>query len=171
MGFFGSKLNSLELPSSVKEIGEASFQWSELKDITLNDGLVYIGEGAFASTKLKRVDIPSSVRIIGTHAFVNCQQLETVILPVTMTNLYGYTFALCRNLKEIYCHAVTPPAASVSDFYTKDEIEPSPDSSPDYNYHSNIDFDKCVLHVPAASVELYKKAPGWSMFKNIRSLE
>lgn len=166
--FFCSKLKALDVPSSVKEIGEAAFQGSELEAITLNEGLVTIGEGAFASTKLRQIDIPASVKVIGTEAFVDCRQLENVTLPATLTNLSGKTFIYCCNLKEITCHAVTPPAASDSDFYFKDN-GPHPDSDP--NYHRNIDFDKCVLYVPAEAVDRYRQAEGWKRFKNIFAVE
>lgn len=65
--FYKSKIESIEIPSSVKEISEATFIYcSKLKSVILNEGLKVIWESAFAGTKIESIMIPSTVeRIFG----------------------------------------------------------------------------------------------------------
>ena len=83
-----TELNAIEIPASVKSIGELAFspRWSgtmSLSEVTLHEGLESIGAYAFADdtgngTLLTEVGIPSTVTMIGSYAFGGSQKLESV---------------------------------------------------------------------------------------------
>ena len=63
-----SKIEKLQLPSTLKKIGNMAFIGTE--SLSIPEGVMEIGNGAFfGSPKLSWVSIPSSVRKIGTDAF------------------------------------------------------------------------------------------------------
>lgn len=78
-------LEEIEIPSSVKEIGECAFGGkplisstpNPLRKIILNEGLEKIGARAFASCRsLETIKIPSTVKEIGGGAFDDCPNIK-----------------------------------------------------------------------------------------------
>lgn len=70
LAFAKTKLASLRLPSTLKELGEqAFFHCSDLRDVDLPLGLLRIGENCFAHSSLSCIEIPASVESIGLGAF------------------------------------------------------------------------------------------------------
>ena len=70
--------------------------------------------------------------------------LEYVFLPKGITSIGDYAFNGCSNIKEMTCNAITPPVCGTSVFR---------------------DINKTIpLHLPEASVELYKIADQWEEF-------
>ena len=45
-------------------------------------------------------EIPKEVNIIGAYCFVNCD-IETIVIPTTITQIQSFSFSHCKNLKEI----------------------------------------------------------------------
>ncbi len=82
------KINSLAIPNGVKEIG--------------NDSFVRKG--------ITNVVIPNTVIKIG-RAFNDCQSLETITIPSSVTSIDSTCFSKCINLKEII---VEKPKDSIS---------------------------------------------------------
>jgi hypothetical protein len=86
--FRNTDIETVTLPSSLKEIGCEAFRWCKnLKEITLPEGLEIIGIGCFRDTKIKEITIPKSVKSIGNYAFSGYKEdenpnrsLEKVIL-------------------------------------------------------------------------------------------
>ncbi|BDR59569.1 leucine-rich repeat protein [Xylocopilactobacillus apicola] len=74
------KMQTVEIPGSVKKIGANAFYSSTLKNLTLNPGLEVIGPLAFAFTRFPEVIIPSTVTEIGHQAFW-AGKLEKVVIP------------------------------------------------------------------------------------------
>ena len=68
--FSNSSISSIEIPSTVKEIGGNAFEYCEnLASVTLNEGLTLIGEFAFSNcSALHNLTIPTTVKTIGYHA-------------------------------------------------------------------------------------------------------
>ena len=81
--FSETKISSITIPSSVKEIENRAFEnCSNLSKITLNEGLEKIGWNSFERTKISSITIPSSVKEINNRAFENCSDLKKVICKV-----------------------------------------------------------------------------------------
>ncbi|MBQ2797925.1 MAG: leucine-rich repeat domain-containing protein [Ruminiclostridium sp.] len=62
--------------------------------------VVKIADNAFSGTGVKSVTVPDSVQYIG-RSFADCDKLEEIILPETLTELYAYAFEDCTSLKRI----------------------------------------------------------------------
>lgn len=87
-------ITSIEIPNSVKEIGDYAFSWCPAQKISIGDGVETIGVEAFAyNSDLKELTIGANVKSIGDDAF-----------------FYG------ENIENIYCRAQQPPVASTSVF-------------------------------------------------------
>lgn len=73
--FTGTKLTSIDFPSSLRMIDDAAFFECKIFNLKLNAGLQYIGNAAFGLTgndkdnAEKTLEIPASVRYIGPYAF------------------------------------------------------------------------------------------------------
>lgn len=127
---------------------------------TVNDGannypVKSIGDRAFIQCgDITSVMIPEGVETIGANAFDGCQMLSNVILPSTITSLGIQAFASIGN--GAYTH---------NDIQTTIAIYAA--TPPSYN----ILFDGCAalahIYVPAADIESYKAANGWSNHASI----
>ncbi|MCQ2068160.1 MAG: leucine-rich repeat domain-containing protein [Bacteroidaceae bacterium] len=144
-------LKDINIPSSVKSIDRSAFSGC-IGLSSIPDGLTYIGDYAFEGcTGITSVTIPEDITYIGSYAFKYCAGIKTVSLPASMGGkVYFDVFGDCSDIESIYLHSSTP--ISIYDFY-------------------DIDFDNCILYVPAGSKETYRKHSFWSSFKNIRLLD
>lgn len=96
--------------------------------------------------RLKHIMLPEGLLTIGNGAFISCTNLNTVIISSTVTNIGVQAFINCDNLKDVYCLAPTPPNC---DFEAFEDCK-----------------DK-TLHVPAASINLYRNSGMWGEFGEI----
>jgi len=124
-----SSLQSITLPSTVKEIGEYTFNsCNSLKEVVLNEGLEKIGGHVFAGcTSLQNITIPTTVDDIGSSAFFSCTNLRDVVfkegtkriktgafewctsleritIPSTVVEIGKFAFNTCRRLREVVLH-------------------------------------------------------------------
>lgn len=162
--FYGcDSLLVINIPNSVTELGENAFySCRDVQELILSENLKVIPPGCFVATDisrlelpqgleeiqldafahcafLKEVEIPATVNHLGRGVFFNCLELEKAVLPASLERTDEYLFYGCEKLKDIYIHALEPPRALA--------------------LHNNP--SQITLHVPAESVEAYKKAPYW----------
>ena len=92
--FYGSSINSITIPDTVKTIGYYSFgECLALKTITLPSKLQSIGGYAFrGSYYLNNVVIPDTVTSMGEGVFYECSGLSTVTLPSGLKTIPARTF-------------------------------------------------------------------------------
>ena len=128
--------------------------------LILPPSLKHIGKHAFAeNSRLTSVILPNSLKTIGFMAFSNYTDthriLKTVVIPSGVEEIGTAAFShgwahgspapsLVDDLKDIYCHVVTPINS----------------------YSFGKQSDK-TLHVPAQSVGLYRNHEYWGRFKEI----
>ena len=121
--------------------------------IDVGEGITSIGNWAFAEFgRLVSMSIPNSVTSIGNSAFYGCYELSSVFIPASVIFIDESAFCFCSNLTEIVNENPNPQTIGSSPFMY-------------------VNFEECILRVPAASVLLYKNAEGWNNFKNIVPLE
>ena len=73
-------VDSLEIPSTVKEIGKSAFSESSIRQITIADGVEVIEDNAFGNMpRLESINIPTSVKSIGEGIFAGSPNVEIEI--------------------------------------------------------------------------------------------
>lgn len=104
-----------------------------------------------------------TVTEIAPDAFKDNTSLTQVTIPGTVTTIGAGAFAGCANLTAIYILSPTPVSMSVAE--ARNMAHRADGTS--ISQFDGIDFETCVLYVPYGSEEAYRKAEGWSLFKNI----
>ena len=89
-------LASIEIPASVVEIGTRAFEWAgniaEVK-FAANSQLKILGTSAFSHAKgLKSIELPEGLTTIKNCAFVDCNVLESVTIPASVTTIMEHMF-------------------------------------------------------------------------------
>ena len=114
-----TRIEKIEIPSSVKKIGDSAFASSGLSEIKFNEGLETIGNSAFDTWGgFKKITLPSTVKSIGDNCFNSCKPYDielndglervgkqaficefanqSVKIPASVTEIgeyaFGYTF-------------------------------------------------------------------------------
>ncbi|MCD8324507.1 MAG: leucine-rich repeat domain-containing protein [Clostridiales bacterium] len=87
----GAFLSEIEVPSTVRRIGEGAFKLCmSLSRLILHDGLEEIGEDALYLTPLSEVTLPDTVRRIGAP-----WELSVILFSVSEHHPYFYTDGIC----------------------------------------------------------------------------
>lgn len=142
------QLESVTIPSTVNSIGESAFySCHALTSMSIPHGVTQIANRTFGYCYvLSSVTIPNTVTYIGQYAFYGCKILSDITIPSSVTiidsNAFGFqNDSVFVNLTVL---ASTPPSADASSISGL---------SPNF-----------AIYVPAASVDAYKAASGWSTY-------
>ncbi|MGN0367805.1 MAG: leucine-rich repeat domain-containing protein [Wujia sp.] len=109
-------LETINMPSGLKKIGECAFGNCAIKSMSLPLGLTAIENLAFYDcNNLESITIPNSVTEFGTMrtdpsgywyadygVFTDCENLKTVSLPSDLKELPKGTFQNCTSLTKVY---------------------------------------------------------------------
>lgn len=141
------------IPSSVTNIGIFAFHGQYgLTNVAIPNTVTSINDGAFAATGLINVTIPNSVKNIGAAAFDGCLELSSIIIGNGVNSIGKAAFQNISKLAEVYCYAENIPTTE------SDAFKDSP-------------INAAILHVPSASIDIYKNTDPWSGFGNIVAIE
>ena len=95
-------ITAVNVPGSVKEIGEQALASVNLKKVTLGNGIEKIGNDAFRwCTRITSLQIPNTVKHIGEGCFRHCTALEELKIPNSVESLGAYAFDECTSLKSL----------------------------------------------------------------------
>lgn len=144
-GVFSSNklITTVAFPETVTELPDAMFTFSPaLTAVSLPSGITKIGDRMFTYCEaLTKCDIPTGVTEIGSDVFHGCTSLTTLTLPASLTKLgESCFFEMGGSTAELTCLATTPPSA----------------------HARALDRYTGTIRVPAASLDAYKAADGWS---------
>ena len=168
-------LTSIDIPNSVKYIGDAAFAGSGLTSVVIPSSVNSFGNSVFSSTCLTSVEIPESMEKIPFGMFSMCPSLTFVTLhdhvtticdgafydsgltsfeiPASVNYLGVNPLGDCSSLTTLICRPTTPP-----------EKDPNGQHYEDYFMLSNA-IERIL--VPAQSVDLYKESYFWRLYKDI----
>lgn len=104
--FESSGLESISIPSSLKEIGNGVFSnCSELKSVTIPVGVTTIAKYAFSGcSSLSNIELPTGTNSIGSRAFNDCSNLTSISIPASVSFIGDYAFSKTPNVV-IHCPA------------------------------------------------------------------
>ena len=125
--FRNCNIKRLDIPASVKSIGEEAFFGSyQMAAVTLRSGLSSIGAKAFYDNNFKFVIIPASVTSIGEKAFGYISDSKTIdgftvygyrgTAAETYANENGFTFIPLDSESSVKGVTYTPSWSSVNDY-------------------------------------------------------
>ena len=94
------RLLSIEMPSTVKVVGESAFRHCYgLTNVVFSEGLQSIGDHAFEEcSSLERVEVPCGVKCIGSRVFYGCNGLTVVTLRDGVECIGPESFRECGRL-------------------------------------------------------------------------
>ena len=103
--FYGTGIDSVTFPSSLKSIRKEAFRQSKIRKIDFGPGIEKIGGYAsniFADChNLTHVEFPPQVTDIGHSAFFNCRSLKSVTMHEGISTIGRRAFAWCEKLKNV----------------------------------------------------------------------
>ena len=105
-----------------------------------------IGDGVFGYTAIEALDFLNSTLTSINGTFRQCEALQSLYLPATLTEIGERSFEDCKNLTSLYIAAPTPPTLSSDAF--------------------NVISNELSIYIPAESVEAYKNAENWSEYSD-----
>lgn len=137
------QLTHITIPRSVIHLDSNAFQdCTSLETVSIPPSTPELPNAAFCGcTSLKSIELPEGIKQISWYVFKGCTSLSSVSIPSTCINI-GPSFQGCNVLADIYNHRPTPQ-----------------DISDDTFTHYG------TLHVPAQSINAYRKHPVWRKFR------
>lgn len=101
---------------------------------------------------LEYLDIPDHIESIGDWAFQECSNLRSVTIGTGLRTLEHDAFFRCANLESLYIKAEVPPSITLD---------------PWGGWDTFYECENLTIYVPAASVDAYKSAEGWSNYQHM----
>ncbi len=120
------KLITLNIPTSVGEIGEYAFSnITNLSKVYFHEKSALRAVGAYAFNEcgaLEECKLPDTVTTIGNSAFRGCVNLGEMNIPTSLINLGSYAFYQCSLVKE-YTIPAEVTSIEESTFYSNTALE------------------------------------------------
>ena len=89
----GTSARKVTLASTVKEIMDGAFYYSEVQEVVLNEGLERIGYDAFYYSDLQTINaLPSTLVEIAQEAFYGSDLTGSIAIPESVTTIGKYAF-------------------------------------------------------------------------------
>lgn len=99
--YYGDDITHVIIREGTKEIAAGCFAGTKIQSVQLPSSLLKIEDEAFSSSSIETIEIPSSVKHLGEKVFYNCNNLRQVTLSKATPNIPAYTFYNCSSLNQI----------------------------------------------------------------------
>ena len=143
-------LTTLLLPPTLETIGYESISVTGLTSLDLPSSLKKIDDSGISRTKIRTLNFSENLIELAENALANNVHLLTVNLPASLQYISESAFSGDKKISAISCYSETAPEATSATF-------------------EDINTSKCVLSVPANSLDSYLEAEGWNLFSNIEN--
>lgn len=142
-------LRSVHIPPEMTIIGSAAFVLcTSLDGVEIPEGVERIGLDAFAKcSSLENILLPQSLKAIERGVFWECTALKEITIPAGVSEIGDYAFYNCTALRDVYNHAAEPQKITMI-----------------------FNTPHVTVHVPAASLEAYKKDFNWRKYNIVGDL-
>ena len=105
---------NFKVKEGTKTISSGAFKKTAVTSVELPSSLVDIGSSAFQDcSKLEEIVIPDSVITIGDYAFFGCESLKNLTLSKSLKTIPWATFSGCSSLVEV----VIPEGVELIEYY------------------------------------------------------
>lgn len=168
-------IQSITLPNTITKIDPYAFlRCNNLEYIYGNyassDNKCAVIDGVamlFAGKGLKEYTTPNDVKYIGEESFAYKDELENLIISDNVTEIDGFAFVNCPNLKNITISANTKViAADPFEGNTKlTNVFCRALTPPELNYIYQTEFDNLTIYVPKQSLNTYLNRSDWQPYK------
>lgn len=137
-------LRSIIIPKTVTNIGDYAFMGCvSLDNVIIPNSVTAIGREAFENCSgMKSINVSENIISIESSTFKGCSSLTSIVIPEGVTSIGYGAFQNCSSLKSFTCLASNPPSLG----------------------NNALNDMPATIYVPAASVNAYKTADGWSAY-------
>ena len=169
--FRGTKITSINIPNTVKVIGDRAFySCTLLTEVIMPRYVTSIGSEAFSGCKALATINLSNITYVGYSAFFGCTILSGIELPSVVT-IDNSAFSGCTSLAYV---SIGNAISSIGEHAFQDckamrSITVLATVPPNCGLYALTDINKriCELVVPRESMALYHTAPQWSDFSKM----
>jgi len=101
--FWASDAIAIEVPDSVRSIGESAFTFcGALSEISISGPVARVeNKMCYSCKSLKSIELPDTVTSIGKEAFSGCDTLASVTIPRSVTTIEEAAFSHCKRLYSV----------------------------------------------------------------------
>ncbi len=134
-----SKITSLEIPSSVKTIGDSAFfQMSALTSMTIPASVTNMGGNLFNScSSITRIELLNHPTALGTGFAQSCEKLQSFLIPDSVVSLGMNLFNRDASLTELFIPSSVLEAESGAVSYCENLVVNVASESAPYLFASN----------------------------------
>ncbi len=162
-GFKEKGIIGINLPSKLEYIDSYGLAFTtRLESITLPNSLKEIATYAFGGSAIERIFVPSSCHTVGMDAFVGCHNLKEA--HFNMATNFGsnvHLFTDCPNLTEV---------SFATSSYPSDICGAIESNKCLTFFAPDFDKSKCTLVVRDGMIDDYKKFPAFQGFGNYKTM-
>lgn len=140
--------NGVTIPENLSFVENHAFGFSSLEeDIVFPTGMSFANP-AFQGSRIKGLTLKENILQINEGAFAGCSNLKKITIGKNVEYIGTNAFSDMNSLETVICLATTPPTIEGTAF-------------------SGFDVERTVLEVPEQSVDAYRNASGWKVFRII----
>ena len=101
--FKESRIKLLEIPKNVTVIGDYAFQKTPIETLKIPKNVTKIGASAFYESAIKRIEFEEGGKLteLGDFVFKGCNNLESFVIPSSVTTFGANPFLGCKNMKSV----------------------------------------------------------------------